>query len=106
MSVSFYVQGSEVELNVNNQTARMLFELIGVETDELVGQLSVKQVRAIAEKADSLGLTRGANVSQTPGHAKIIDCGMSLDRLRNYSRWFSEMDNEAEKLETYLITYS
>lgn len=102
-----WVEGTEdLCLNVSNQSATMLLELIGITGYELIGTLTTKQVRQIVEQVDDLRLVKPAHTEQQPGKAKIIDCGMSLDRLRNYAHWLNKLADASEEYETYLISYA
>lgn len=92
-------------VNVANGAAAMLLGLIGIDTDELCGVLSITQLREICELVDDYSLTSQMTVTKGSGGCTIIDMGYSIDRLRGYSLRFSDLADLAEKVEAEFISY-
>jgi hypothetical protein len=94
-------------INVANYSARKILATIGVfpPDDDLCGQLSIFQVRQLAETLDNPALQEPGYVDQGPGRATIISMGYDIDRMRGYAMAFEKLADLAEKYEADLIYF-
>lgn len=120
MSVNFYVakQGPkytepafdwdhESNLNVANGNVGVILGVVGLDNGDYCGTLTPAQCRLIADNLEeNLGNIRPESVEYGARGAKVINCGLSLDRIRRYCEALRNLANLAEIEETYLIAYS
>ena len=96
------------ELNVSNQSAYTILQSIGIDANEegWVGQLTAQQVRQAAENLEE-NLDNVQPTSEETGimGARIINCGTSIDRIRNWCYWLRKVADDAEKYETYIVRW-
>ena len=92
-------------VNVTNTNARMLLRLVGIDQDELMGRLTFSQVRKMAELADDLSLQKPSREWRGDRGAKVIEIGVSLDRLRGYADRLEKLVDVAEQIDAEFITY-
>lgn len=80
------------EFNVANATARALFEALGRPFEDLIGSIApgeIPHVRRRIVRALSTSLPERASVSggtyggPGTGYARVIDCGVDADRIRD-----------------------
>ena len=96
MTVTFYLsRGNEtvIERNVSNHNAHMILSILEDWDGYLEGSLCSEEVREIAQSlldpfAAALNVTQ-ATVSQVPGKAKMIDCGLPDWLIDKYACFFA-----------------
>ena len=94
-------------MNISNEAAAMLLRKIGITDYEIAGTLTSQQARQIADLIEEdLSNVQGPSESRGAGGCKIIDMGMSLDRLRRYAYGLNQLADLAEQEETYLVSYA
>lgn len=120
MSVTFYVakQGPkyiepyfgfdhESEMNLANGNADVILSAIGIDTEELIGSLTPQQCRQMADVIEeNVNLQRPESVEYGALGAKIINCGLPLDRIRRYAEGLRNLADLAEQYETYMVCYA
>lgn len=92
MSVTFSVRGTDVDwddqstyLNVANGNARVLLQSLGLDCEDLYGEIRSLDLRKACEAAAGMedpgepGFT-----DRTPGRATLVYCGRSAGRVHYY----------------------
>lgn len=87
-------------VNMSNSVAARILELIGVDTTELIGELSFSQVRNLIDKLDNPD-------AQIAGYqdGRIISMGRNLDQMRDYAHHLETLLDVAEQYEAEFIYY-
>lgn len=77
MSVTFYSEGVDMELNFSNANTRAILKTLLIDNEELIGRIQGTELADRCEKAKIDLLDEGKPVTEyrSPGHATIIDCG-------------------------------
>lgn len=93
-------------VNISNHSASIMLRLMGFDIEELVGHMSISDLRKMAELLDNPDLQEKGYDIQEPGKARIISIGIDIDRLRGYADRLERLADLAEQYEADLIYWA
>lgn len=93
-------------VNVSNHSATMMLNLMDIDTTELIGEMSISDLRKMAELLDNPNLQEKGYDVQQPGKPRIISPGIDIDRLRGYAARLERLADLAEQYEADVIYWA